>query len=176
MRRQLRVSEAEASGTDGQAESGLHLVLQLVLLHCFFPAWAIGINQGSLEPWPSAVTSCFSDPASLLPWRPQVPCTPLPQSFWNGHLLYSLLVHFSILLSQYPHWASGKTNPPPCLLSDFTRDSLLLGRRCLSHLLTLNPAGTGSASLAAAGLSPYHLSFCRLVGCAPFKPSAVTVF
>lgn len=60
-------------------------------------------------------------------------------------------------------------------LSDFPRDSLLLGRRCLSHLLTLNPAGTESASLAA-GLCLYLPPFGGRIGCAPPKPSAVTIF
>lgn len=36
--------------------------------------------------------------------------------------------------------------------SDSPRDSRLLGRQCLSHLLTPNPAGTESASLAALRL------------------------
>lgn len=30
--------------------------------------------------------------------------------------------------------------------------------------------------MLAAGLSGYHLSYSRRVGCAPFKPSAVTIF
>ena len=34
---------------------------------------------------------------------------------WHGHFLSSLLMLFSILWSQHPHWALGKINPPPCL-------------------------------------------------------------
>lgn len=60
--------------------------------------------------------------------------------------------------------------------SDSPRDSLLLGRQCLRHLLTPNPAGTESALLAALRLFPYHPSFGRRAGRAPFTLPAGMAF
>lgn len=90
--------------------------------------------------------------------------------------LYSLLALFSKLLSQDPHWASGKTNPPPCL--PFRLSSWLTSSGKAMPQPPFDPKSSWNRVRLAGccALSPYHLSFGRLVGCAPFKPSAVTIF
>lgn len=92
----------------------------------------------------------------------------------SGLLVSSIVSAFSWLLSLCPDWASGKTNPPPCL--PFRHSSWLTSSGKTMSQPPFDPKPSWNwVGLAGSVLSRYHPSFGR-IGWAPLKPSAVTTF